>query len=123
EEFIFHPYFLKQYNKRWFLIGQRAEFDTWTTLALDRIISFKKAYDQTFVAIKENHEEYFEDIIGVSKPMDAEVQKVRIKLSKAIWPYIESKPIHPSQKVVQREEEFLTIELEIIPNYEFYYLM
>lgn len=123
EEFIFHPYFLKQYNKRWFLIGQRTEFDTWTTLALDRIISFQKAYDQTFVAIKEDPEEYFEDVIGVSKPMDAEVQKVRVKLSKAIWPYVESKPIHPSQKVVQREEKSLTIELEIIPNYEFYSLM
>lgn len=120
ESFIFHPYFLKQYNKRWFLVGQRNDYDNWTILALDRIIAFNKAYDYIYKPIVDDPEEYFEDIIGVSKPIDTMSQKVELKISFSLWPYIESKPLHPSQKVMLREQDAITIQLDIIPNYEFY---
>lgn len=120
EVFIFHPYFLKQYNKRWFLVGQRSDFDTWTILALDRIVYFHKAYDFVYKPITADPEEYFEDIIGVSKPIDTSSINVAIKVSMNLWPYIETKPLHPSQKVIKREGDSTTIELDIIPNYEFY---
>src|SRR5690606_30130239 len=64
ESFIFHPYFLKQYNKRWFLYGQREDFDSWTNLALDRIIDFSKSYKHDYKASTQDPEEYFEDLIG-----------------------------------------------------------
>ena len=32
-----HPYYIKQYNNRWFLIGYNPEFDTLSTIPLDRI--------------------------------------------------------------------------------------
>ncbi len=120
ENFLFHPYFLKQYNKRWFLFGQRDGFDTWTNLALDRIIQVSAAENVTFIPPTETHDEYFEDVIGVSKPIDAACQFVKIKINKSLWPYIESKPLHPSQKVTERTEEHTVLQLEIIPNYEFY---
>lgn len=120
DNFLFHPYFLKQYNKRWFLFGQRDGFDTWTNLALDRIIQVSAAENVTFIPPTETHDEYFEDVIGVSKPIDAACQFVKIKINKSLWPYIESKPLHPSQKVTERTEEHTVLQLEIIPNYEFY---
>lgn len=120
ENFLIHPYFLKQYNKRWFLFGQRDGFDTWTNLALDRIIHVNTTEDVTFLPPTETHDEHFEDIIGVSRPIDAECQFVKIKIDKSLWPYIESKPLHPSQKVTERTEAYTVLQLEIIPNYEFY---
>lgn len=123
ETFTFHPYFLKQYNNRWFLFGQRNEFEAWTNLALDRIIHFTKNYKVEYLPINSDPEEYFEDIIGVSKPVNCISQKIELKINKTLWPYIESKPIHPSQKVLSREMEYTTIQLDIIPNYEFYALI
>lgn len=120
EQFIIHPYFLKQYNKRWFLYGQREEYDTWTNLALDRIISIEVAKDQMFIPPIETHDNYFEDIIGVSKPEGIECTQIELHIAKRLWPYIDSKPIHPSQKVLSRTAEYVAIQLEIIPNYEFY---
>ena len=38
-EFIFHPFILKEFNNRWFLIGKKDRQDQILTLALDRIIS------------------------------------------------------------------------------------
>jgi len=120
ESFTFHPYFLKQYNKRWFVVGQRNDYETWTILALDRIINFNKAYDQDYTPIQNDPEEYFEDIIGVSKPTDQASLFIQIKINASLWPYIESKPIHPSQKVIEKNDNYLIIQLDIIPNYEFY---
>ncbi len=120
EAFLIHPYFLKQYNKRWFLFGQRDGFDSWTNLALDRMITFEAAEGIAFIPPTETHDDYFEDIIGVSKPIDALCQFIIIKIDKSLWPYIDSKPLHPSQTVVERTDTYTTIQLEVVPNYEFY---
>lgn len=120
EGFLFFPYFLKQYNKRWFLFGQREGFNTWTNLALDRLIAVEAAEGIAFIPSTETHEVYFEDLIGVSKPVGAQCQFVKIKIDKSQWPYIDSKPLHPSQTVVDRKDTYTVIQLEIIPNYEFY---
>lgn len=120
EQIIIHPYFLKQYNKRWFLFGQCQGFDNWTNLALDRIQNFSIAEDVTFIPCSTSAEDYFEDLIGVSKPIGETSQFVQLKINKSLWPYIESKPLHPSQKVLSGDNEHTIIQLDIIANYEFY---
>lgn len=120
ESFIFHPYFLKQYNKRWFVFGQRPEFESWTSLALDRIITFQPKDSEAHLPMAQDPDTYFEDVIGVSKPPNTSSLHVKIRIDQYLWPYIESKPIHPSQKVVERKSDSVIIQLDIIPNYEFY---
>lgn len=120
EVFLFHPYFLKQYNKRWFIYGQRLDYPNWTNLALDRIVSFSKSYKHNYINITSDPEEYFEDIIGVTRPVDQVSKHIDIRIDHSLWPYIDSKPLHPSQKIISRNEKSTTIQLDIIPNYEFY---
>nr|WP_315398317.1 WYL domain-containing protein [uncultured Sphingobacterium sp.] len=120
KSFIIHPYFLKQYNKRWFLFGQCEGYDNWTNLPLDRITKFIELENIKYIEPTESPTNYFEDLIGVSKPNDVQPQLIQIKIIKALWPYIDSKPLHPSQKVINKTAEHTTIQLELIPNYEFY---
>ncbi|GAA4800226.1 WYL domain-containing protein [Olivibacter ginsenosidimutans] len=120
KSFLFHPYFLKQYNKRWFLFGQREDFENWSSLALDRIIDFSVEYDEVYKPANIHPDDYFEDLIGVSKPTELTAQLVRIKINKSLWPYIDSKPLHPSQKILEKKEDYTIIQLDVIPNYEFY---
>ena len=40
-DFIIHPYYLKQFNNRWFLFGLNDQYKTISNLALDRIIDFE----------------------------------------------------------------------------------
>lgn len=120
EDFLIHPYFLKQYNKRWFLFGQRDGYDTWTNLALDRVIAVEAIEGIEYIPRTETHDVYFEDVIGVSKPIGVQCQFVKIKIDQSLWPYIESKPLHPSQTVVERTDTYTVIQLEVLPNYEFY---
>lgn len=62
--------------------------------------------------------EYFEDIIGVTRHENVEVQKIILAFDKQTAPYISSKPLHESQKVVLNGEDEFRISIEVIPNYE-----
>lgn len=118
-DLILHPYFLKQYNNRWFLFGYNSEnqkFD-WN-LALDRIVAVKELN----VEFKKNTEinwlDYFEDIIGVTKPAGEKTEAVVLHFIGKTGNYMETKPIHGSQKSKWLDDDTLEITLDIIINYE-----
>lgn len=117
-EHIIHPYYLKQYNSRWFLFGRNPEYEGITNLALDRIEDEILPVAQKFIENTEiDFGEYFEDIIGVTKPVGMPVEKVKLWFSPAQAPYIHTKPLHGTQKE-KSDESGLTITIEVIPNIE-----
>lgn len=116
---IVHPYFLKEYNNRWFLLGFNEDKQKISNFAFDRIVSINTVSSPQYRENEEIdfNEDYFDDIIGVSHT-NAEQQLVIIKVSKDTYPYIETKALHWSQSVVDRDEETVTIKLRVVPNYE-----
>lgn len=117
-EYIIHPYFLKQYNNRWFLFGCHEGFRKITNLALDRIVDMVES-DTAYSPNNEyDFEEYFEDIIGVTRHDDVELQLIKLRFEPKIAPYVLSKPLHGSQRVIVNNELDLIIAIEVIPNYE-----
>jgi predicted DNA-binding transcriptional regulator YafY len=109
---------LKQYNSRWFLFGYNEEYDSISNLALDRIISFKTINKKYHENKTVNFEEYFEDVVGVTVSNRAEVNKVLLEIEASLWPYIESKPIHGSQRIISKKSGKVIIELSVQMNYE-----
>lgn len=110
--FTVSPYYLKQYNNRWFLFSLNHKVEKIQNLALDRIIAIAPA-DSHFEASSTNFTDYFEDIVGVSNDIDKEPEKIIIQLSDSILPYIISKPLHGSQKI---RDNILEINVKV--NYE-----
>ncbi|MDB5127072.1 WYL domain-containing protein [Mucilaginibacter sp.] len=115
--FVIHPYYLKQYNNRWFLFGHNEQMEKLTNLALDRITLIEEQNSIYHENDEYDFNEYFEDIIGVTKPDDGVVEKVILKFSELSLPYILSKPLHGSQKSIRTEGEQL-ISIEVMINYE-----
>lgn len=116
-----HPYYVKQYNNRWFLFGLESskEYGNYiTNKALDRIVKFKPATKIQFIPNTEfDFKEFFKDIVGVTIPGDHPLpEKVVLKFDEQRFPYIVSKPIHPSQAIIDENEH--TIGLYIRPNKE-----
>ncbi|MEP6262743.1 MAG: WYL domain-containing protein [Gillisia sp.] len=114
---ILSPYHLKEYNNRWFVYGKNSQYESVVNLALDRFETVEECsvpYEPTNI----NFAEYFEDTIGVSIIPGQEPEKIILRIEKDLWPYIKTKPIHGSQKVLRREDDFVEISLELIPNYE-----
>lgn len=115
---IFHPWHLKQYNNRWFLFGFNKAFNSVSNLAIDRIITISDSKESYFENTEIDFEEFFEDVVGVSVNQEMGAEKVIIKVLKDTWPYIQSKPLHGSQKVKSTSEDFVEIELEVQINHE-----
>lgn len=114
-----HPYYIKQYNRRWFLFGLLANKKIIANIALDRIQSIKQVGRNYEDSENFDSDEYFEDIVGVSVPKEGEVEKVLLKVDSNLFPYIQTKPVHGSQKVVDKQDGYFLVELELIINYEF----
>jgi len=116
-EITFHPYYLKQYNNRWFVFGLNSDnqFPNWN-LALDRIESLSETA-QKFKQSEIDWEDYFFDLVGVTRPENASLQEVVLKFSPEVAPYVITKPIHPSQKH-KNDPTGLEIKIKVIPNFE-----
>jgi predicted DNA-binding transcriptional regulator YafY len=116
--FNLHSYYLKQYNNRWFVFGLNDASDRIINLALDRIIKIKDLKKKFKENDKVNFAEYFEDVIGVSVNSHSKPQEVLLSVNNALLPYIETKPLHGSQKIKERGESETKITLQLIHNYE-----
>jgi predicted DNA-binding transcriptional regulator YafY len=118
-EIVIHPYFLKQYNNRWFLFGYNSQKDKYDwNMALDRILAIKEINEIYRENKSIDWEEYFEDIIGVTKPIDGEVEDIELQFVGSTGKYIETKPLHGSQKARWISENILEVRLQLIINYE-----
>ena len=118
-DLVLHPYYLKQYNNRWFLFGLNDKYKSISNMALDRIVSFE-AITLKFIKNKSiNFNEYFEDIIGVTMPDKGKLVKIELLFTNEEAPYVLTKPIHGSQKKKKHDENGLILTIEVIPNIEF----
>ncbi|MDE5554783.1 MAG: WYL domain-containing protein [Muribaculaceae bacterium] len=114
-DWVIHPYYLKQYNNRWYLIGLNNDgYNNITHIALDRI----KSIEILHIPYTENHliedfDEYFEDIIGVTFPAVRNVEHVVLQFSSHRYPFVKAKPIHGSQKVLNENERLISLDVMI----------
>lgn len=114
---IFHPYYLKQYNNRWFALGLNADkkIDNWT-IALDRIEELNEINIKYKNSTIEWHE-YFQDMVGVTKPQVTSLEEVILKFDSDVAPYVITKPLHPSQKH-KNNDSGLEVRIKVILNIE-----
>lgn len=114
-----HPYFLKQYNNRWFVFGLFPILDKpdWN-LAVDRIDKIELSRAEYTENETINWLEYFDDFIGVTKPTDTPLQKITLHFFNKTAKYIETKPIHSSQRARWINNDTLEINLELMINFE-----
>jgi hypothetical protein len=117
-EIIFHPYLLKEYRNRWFLLGINNKGMGVMNLALDRIEKIQESLTLKFVKPSFDIETYFRDVIGVSKMINQKTVAVILKIDNANAPYILTKPLHHSQKVLKHDENGMVFSIEVVWNYE-----
>ena len=118
EDVILHPYYVKQYNNRWFLFGLNQERKQISNLALDRIINISNSEDVRFIPNNDiDFEHYFDDVVGVTIPKDdVKKEHIILQFTKHRFPYVTSKPIHHSQQTINEED--CTISIDVKPNRE-----
>lgn len=119
EQVIIHPYLLKEYRNRWFLIGRKGDAEVISNFALDRI---KRVRNSNVIYIPNtlfDPDTYFKYLIGVTVPDGATIEEIDIKVAARQAPYVLTKPIHHTQHLVKEYESGdILIRLWLIANYE-----
>ena len=119
QEWVIHPYLLKEYRNRWFLICRRDGAQQVSNLALDRI---KKIKNSSASFIENNlfdANTYYTNLIGVTFLEGEVIQDIILKITGRQVNYVKTKPIHKSQEIIDEPDaNTLVIKLRLINNYE-----
>lgn len=115
----FHPYILKEFNNRWFLIGRNNSEGVIRNLALDRIVKLDYDLDIEYKNFDFDGEEYYKDTIGVTVLNDKRLKEIKLKFNRENAPYVLTKPFHSSQQFIERlEDGSVIVQLTVHTNYE-----
>ncbi len=110
-----HPYYIKEYNNRWFLIGLNPEYARLTHIPLDRIDEIEPIHIDYIPNTTTDFEKYFDNVIGTTV-VDAPVQDIKLRFSPKRLQYVLTKPLHKSQKCSDADAG--VVSLRLIPNRE-----
>lgn len=106
-KYTISPYVLRQFNDRWFLIARIDDRPNLASFAIDRIEGVDIPGKGEYLPCRPGEiADRFSNVYGVSGAFDKDPQleKVVLKVASSRIGYIDTKPIHPDQRV------------EIIPN-------
>lgn len=126
----FHPYLLKQYNDRWFLLGAADSDQKILNFALDRIDKVEPLPEKKYIKCPDDIYERFDDIVGVTLYEERPIEHIILWVSEVSKGYVDSKPIHGSYTPIKGDSELqlrsqypqlqggLFFTLDCIPNFE-----
>lgn len=117
KEHIIHPYFIKEYRNRWYVLGFHEQYNELRTMALERIITISPTYNITFKPSTFDVASYYKDAIGVSI-LSTPPQNVILSVVKSQWQYLQSQPLHPTQTLIEESETDVIVKIHVICNYE-----
>ena len=116
EEISISPYLMKEYNSRWYLLGQ-SKYPSPTIIPLDQITKIEEGLTP-FIKKPRDIKNYFDDVVGVTVPHGNKKEEVVLKIKKEFWPTIESRPFHESRKKPIKDGEYYIERYSLIPNQE-----
>ena len=108
-----HPYAVKEFEKRWYIVAFSEEAGQLRTYAMDRIQSVERT-ETTFTLPKGfNVEELFQASYGIYLPEEGQKPVlVKIRATEREAAYLRDLPLHPSQTPLPGNE----FALRVIPN-------
>ena len=115
---VLHPYYLKQYRLRWYLLARIDQKEGICVFSLDRILSLAVNNDVAYVDAGISFTHYFNDIVGVSHPDEGKVEHVVLWVDSWLENYLRTSPIHISQKLKSMGNDGCTVSLDVMINYE-----
>lgn len=111
-----NPYLLKQYQSRWYVVGQTS-YGAVRTFGIDRISELEVSTDH-FTVEKLEIREKFSNCVGISAyAMPKELVQISFEISQK--PYLNHLPLHASQKLIDENENEVIYEYHVINNFEF----
>ncbi len=117
--FEVHPYCLKLFKQRWYMLAKSESYSHPRIYALDRILGLKKLDIPLYEDKKFDSEEFFSHYFGIIIGDGCDPENVDIKISADQVKYIESLPLHHSQRIIESTEEYTIFRYHLVPTFDF----
>lgn len=115
-DILFHPYFVKRYKQRWYMVGLREKSNDIRTYALDRVMAMVMVSERFEMPEDMDPAAFFDNIIGITLSKAA-VRTVKIRTTPQQAKYFRALPFHPSQQEeIHDNYSIFTYKLKL--NYE-----
>lgn len=114
-EYTLRPYAVKEFAKRWYIIGHCVERDGLRVYGLDRILSMEVTSRKFRMPRRFDVDELFATSFGIYIP-EGPGQTIRFRTSPTEARYLRDLPVHSSQNETASDEEHVTFEIFVCPN-------
>ncbi len=116
-----HPYLLKEYRNRWYLVGMHDKREFIYTLALDRIQDMELLDPEAHPfrrKIDFDPESYFRNVMGITVT-EGRATDVLLEFRGKSRDYVKTLPWHHSQELVKEEKDRSIVRFFLLPTHEF----
>lgn len=115
---VIHPYLLKEYRNRWYVIGMMDEKEHIATFGLDRI-TFLETLTEAAFRRKDGFDpdNFLKHAYGITG-FEGEAENVELEFSKTQGKYVLAQALHPSQQVVKTSKDKIIVSLNVGITYE-----
>ena len=120
--FLVHPYCLKLFKQRWYMLAKSEGLGELRIYALDERMIDAKVTDKEYkMPARFNAEKFFSDYFGITVAINKEPQDVILKVANRQVNYFDSLPLHNSQRKIEKEStpEYAVYKYHLTPTYDF----
>ncbi|MGB0885188.1 MAG: helix-turn-helix transcriptional regulator [Chitinophagales bacterium] len=107
-----HPYLLKEYRNRWYLIGMNNKNGYINTFGLDRIAYIDICNEQFKFHKDFSSKTYFDHAFGITT-FEGEAQELKLAFNKRQKEYIKTQPLHETQEIISETDDELIIKIKV----------
>ncbi len=117
--FEIHPYCIKVFKQRWYVIAYSPNINRILTYGLDRIKSLIITDNEYSLPEDFNARDFFADSYGIIVGDEIKAEKVLIRVNENQANYIKALPLHHSQKEEENSQDYTVFSYYIRPTYDF----
>lgn len=117
--FNVHPYCVKLFKQRWYMVAFNPYYGKLMIYALDRIFDMRKQNERFKMPKDFDPAAFFQNYYGVIAGTKTKVEKVKIKVSAGQANYLRSLRLHPTQEEVDRNDEYSIFTYRLCPEFDF----
>jgi len=113
----FHPYYITEFNNRWYVIGWNETKQEKLSIPIDRVIQYEST-DKIYERNKHfNYLDYYDEVIGVTFPI-SNAEKIIISSTPSHAIFMEARKLHPTQKILRKTDTEVIFEIKVRINKE-----
>jgi predicted DNA-binding transcriptional regulator YafY len=118
---VISPLFLKEFDKRWYLISYCHTKTDIITFGLDRIKSIQESREKYNFFPPKDKLEMFNHIIGITTPPENnQIRRIKLQINADYIGYIRNKKNHQSQLISELPDGNFIVEYDLVINQELY---